>query len=136
MRQQIQKFNPLDIQTTVGVGVKLPFESPSVFTITYTTAEALKSNLINYFLTGTGERFLNPTFGAGLRNLIFQQGTVDVEDEIRDTVKAGLKAFFPNIAINKLTTQLFEDTNTFLMTLNYSVINTNIQDQVTINFEQ
>ena len=60
----IQQINPLDLQPSVGIGVGLPFSSNQVFNITYTTQEALKSNLINYFLTGQSERFLNPNLGA------------------------------------------------------------------------
>ena len=34
-----------------GVGVAIPFNAPGVFKTTYTTKEAVKNNLINFFLT-------------------------------------------------------------------------------------
>jgi hypothetical protein len=45
----------------------------AVFKTTYTTKEAIKNNLINYFLTNKNEIYLNPTFGGNLRAFIFQQ---------------------------------------------------------------
>jgi hypothetical protein len=36
---------------------------------TYTTQDAIKSNLINFILTGKRERIMNPGFGAGLLGL-------------------------------------------------------------------
>jgi len=136
MAFDVQQINPLDLQPSVGVGVGLPFSSDSVFNITYTTQEALKSNLINYFLTGQFERFLNPTFGAGLRQLLFEQATQDNKDEIEYVVRSGIATWFPNIAINSLSTDVSPDTNTFTLAIAYSVNMTNITDQLVINFQQ
>ena len=47
-------------KTRVGIGVNLPLSEGGVFTPNYTTAEAIKTNLINYFLTNPGERPGNP----------------------------------------------------------------------------
>ena len=46
MAFEIQQINPLDTRPSIGVGVTLPFSSKSVFTTSYTTADALKSNLV------------------------------------------------------------------------------------------
>ena len=75
MAFDVQQINPLDLQPRKAVGVGLPFSSKSVFNSTYATKDAIKSNLINYFLTEKGERFLNPALGAGLRALLFDQMT-------------------------------------------------------------
>jgi len=75
MAFQVERIHPLDLQPRKAVGVGLPFSSTSVFNSTYTTQDALKSNLINYLLTEKSERFLNPDLGAGLRALLFDQLT-------------------------------------------------------------
>ena len=64
----VQKF-PNDTKPRVGIGVNLPFNSGGVFTPNYTTKQAIKNNLVNFFLTDQGERPGNPEFGGGLRNL-------------------------------------------------------------------
>ncbi len=136
MAFEVQQINPLDLQPSVGVGVGLPFTSDQVFTTTYTTQDAIKANLINYFLTGKSERFFNPDLGAGLRAVLFDQMTEDGQDQIEYIVQTGLATWFPNVVVNQLTTQASPDSNTFTLFLRYSIANTNIQDELLINFEQ
>lgn len=136
MAFQAQQINPLDLQPSVGVGVGLPFSSDQVFTTTYTTRDAIKANLINYFLTGKSERFFNPDLGAGLRAVLFDQMTEDAQDQVEYIVRTGLSTWFPNVVVNELRTQTSPDTNTFTLFLRYSIANTNIQDELLINFEQ
>jgi phage baseplate assembly protein W len=136
MAFKAQQINPLDLQPSVGVGIGIPFTSDQVFTTTYTTQDAIKANLINYFLTGKSERFFNPDLGAGLRAVLFDQMTEDGQDEIEYIVQTGLATWFPNVIVNQLTTQASPDSNTFTLFLRYSIANTNIQDELLINFEQ
>ena len=136
MAFKVQQINPLDLQPSVGVGVGLPFSSDQVFTTTYTTQDAIKANLINYFLTGKSERFFNPDLGAGLRAVLFDQMTEDAQDQVEYIVRTGLSTWFPNVVVNELRTQTSPDTNTFTLFLRYSIANTNIQDELLINFEQ
>ena len=136
MAFEVKQINPLDLQPSVGVGVGLPFSSDQVFTTTYTTQEAIKANLINYFLTGKSERFFNPDLGAGLRAILFDQMTDDAQEEVEYVVQTGLSTWFPNVVVNELRTQTSPDTNTFTLFLRYSIANTNIQDELLINFEQ
>ena len=136
MAFQVQQINPLDQQPSVGVGVGLPFSSTSVFNTTYTTQEALKANLVNYFLTGTSERFLNPNFGAGLRALLFDQMTEDKVDEIKAVIQSGISQWFPDVNVLNIQVQNPPDTYTTTISLKYNVRMTNIQDQLSINFQQ
>jgi phage baseplate assembly protein W len=136
MAFNVQQINPLDLQPSVGIGVGLPFTSGEVFSTTYTTQDAIKSNLINYFLTGKSERFFNPDLGAGLRAVLFDQMTQESRDQVEYIVQSGLGTWFPNVIINQLTTEVSPDTNIFTLFLKYSIANTNIQDELLINFEQ
>ena len=136
MAFQVERIHPLDLQPRKAVGVGLPFSSISVFNSTYTTQDALKSNLINYLLTEKAERFLNPDLGAGLRALLFDQLTEDKQGEIEGVIRSGIATWFPNITINSIQVQGSPDTNTVTVYLRYSVDYTNIQDQLVINFEQ
>jgi phage baseplate assembly protein W len=136
MAFNVQQINPLDLQPSVGIGVKLPFTSDQVFTTTYTTQDATKTNLINYLLTGRLERYLNPQLGAGLRALLFDQMTQDKSFEIESTIRSGIATWFPNIEIQQLITQSQQDSNTFTVFMRYAVVMTNIQDEILINFEQ
>lgn len=135
MAFNVQQINPLDLRPSVGVGVKIPFNSPSVFTTTYTTRDAIKANLINYLLTNPGERYLNPTLGAGLNELVFQQSTDSLEDTVRFRVSSGIAQYFPQLQVKNFQVVSDRDRNTITILLGYSIINTNIQDQVVVNIE-
>jgi len=136
MAFNVQKINPLDLQPRKAVGVSLPFSSNSVFNSTYSTQDALKSNLVNHFLTEKGERYLNPNLGAGLRRLLFDQITVDKEGEIEAVVRTEISTYFPNLQVNSVRVASSADTNTVTVYIKYSVTQTNIQDELLINFEQ
>ena len=136
MAFQVEKIHPLDLQPRKAVGVGLPFSSNAVFNTTYTTQDALKSNLINYLLTEKSERFLNLDLGAGLRALLFDQLTEDKQAEIESVIRSGIATWFPNVRINSINIQASQDINTVAVYLRYSVDYTNIQDQLVINFEQ
>jgi len=136
MAFEVQRINPLDLQPRKAVGISLPFSAKAVFNSTYTTKDALKANIVNYFLTEKGERFLNPNLGAGLRALIFDQMTEDKIEEIKYVVSQGIADWFPNVVVNDIQVGSNPDTNTTTIYLSYSVAQTNIQDELVINFEQ
>lgn len=136
MAFEVKKIHPLDLQPRKAVGVSLPFSAKDVFTPTYTTQEATKVNLINYILTGTGERYLNPDFGIDLRSLLFEQMVEDKIEEIEYKIRQGIALWFPNVVINKI--EITSDTSTGILRayMKYGVQFTNIQDELLINFEQ
>ena len=128
-----KQIYPIDFNKSAAVGVDLPFSDPAVFKPNYTTAAAIKNNLINYFLTNPGERYLNP-IGGGLRAFIFEQITTDNLDFLEERISDDLNNFFPNVRIANLEILRQEDINTITVSLTYSVVNTNISDTVAIEF--
>lgn len=136
MATQVIQINPLDLQPSVGIGVSIPFTNSAVFNTTYTTQDALKTNLINYILTGTNERYLNPEIGTGIREQLFNQSSTNTVDNLEQIIRSGISTWFPRIQINNLTVEQSPDTNTLTLYLRYSVRMTNIEDELIINFEQ
>lgn len=131
-----RKIDPLDLQPRKAIGVKIPFSSNAVFESTYETKQAIKTNLINYLLTGQGERYLNPTFGTPLRNLLFENITRDKLEEVRNVVREGIGLYFPKIKLNDINVISDPDNNSATLDFTYSIVDTNIEDEVVINFEQ
>jgi phage baseplate assembly protein W len=129
-----QLINPIDLNPNLAVGVNLPFSGPSVFTSNYLTSDAIKNNLINYFLTNPGEIPLNPTFGGGLRAFIFQQISENSLDGLKENVSLKLETYFPNVIINSLDVLKRDDENSVVVQLKYSIANSNINDNLTFQF--
>ena len=135
MAFNVRRINPLDLQPRKAVGVALPFQGRAVFNSTYTTKDATKSNLINFFLTGKNERVFNVDFGAGLRNLLFENITQESLEDIKSTIERGLEVYFPQVIVNSMQLSPQPDSNTVSFELKYAVRETNITDELVINFE-
>ena len=130
----LQQIAPIDTQTSIAVGLNLPFNGNAVFVPNYTTRDAIKTRMINYLLTNTGERYLNPGFGANLRALLFQQQGRDIL-EIRRIIELQVGKFFPQVTINVIN--VIEDpsnVNGVIVNITYSITNTSFTDTLQINF--
>ena len=134
MAYNVININPLDLQPSKGVGIKVPFDGPTGLNITYTTKEAVKSNILNFFLTGKRERIMNPIFGAGIREQLFEQITNNTAENLEDIITFGLGDYFPQIQLTSLNVTASPDQNLIQIYFSYSIKNTNIQDEITINF--
>ena len=129
-----QQINPLDLNPNVAVGINLPLSGPAVFVSNYTTYDALKTDLINFFLTNPGERPMNPTFGGGLRNFIFSQIEEENTNGLKENIEFKLQKYFPQVGISSLNVLQDNDTNSLIVELKYFILNSNIQDTITLQF--
>jgi phage baseplate assembly protein W len=129
LRQQIQ-VNVIDTQPNVAVGLALPFNGTPVFNSNYTTKDQTKSNLLNYFLTGKGERVMNPNFGGDLRSFIFEQ--TPEFDQLQSYISDQLGIYFPQVNVVELDVNINPDANQVSISLTYSV--NNQQDNINIQF--
>lgn len=129
-----QQIYPIDFNTSAAVGVDIPFNGPAVFKPNYQTKDAIKNNLINFFLTNPGDRFLNPTFGGGIRDFIFTQITNDNLNFLEQDISTKISTFFPNIKVDSLNILRNNDTNQIKVELSYHVLRTNITDEIEIEF--
>ena len=129
----VRNVDVLDLKPSTGVGIDLPFNGPTGVNTTYTSKDAIKSNLLNFILTGKKERVMNPSFGSGVRDLLFEPITENLTDQIEGLIYGGVETYFPQVQINSLTVDLSPDTRTVTIYLGYSVINTNIEDELQIN---
>lgn len=130
----LQQIAPIDTKTSIAVGINLPFNGNAVFVSNYTTRDAIKTRMINYLLTNTGERYLNPRFGANLRSLLFQQQGRDIS-EISRIIELQIEKYFPQVVVNGIKVQ--EDpsnVNGVIVTVTYNISNTSFTDSLQINF--
>jgi phage baseplate assembly protein W len=129
-----QKIFPIDTKPGTAVGVSLNFNNPGVFQSTYLTKDAIKNNLINYFLTNQTERYLNPNFGGNLRKYLFEQINSNTTDFLKEDIQQQINLYFPNVIVASLDVVEYTDTNQIVVTLKYTIADTNISDQLDIAF--
>jgi len=129
-----QQIFPIDLDNSAAVGIELPLNGPAVFKSNFQTKDAIKSDLINFLLTNPGERYLNPLFGAGLRDFIFSQISDGNLEFLKQDLQSKIQANFPNIRVDTLEVLRNDDNNTITVSFTYSVINTNLTDEITLSF--
>lgn len=129
-----KRIFPLDTRPGTGIGITIPFNAPAVFFTTYTTKDAIRNNLLNFFLTNKTERYLNNNFGANLRAFIFEQITNDNLSFLKEDIQNLIGLYFNNIKVEALNIDKQPDNNEIIISLTYSIINTGTTDQVQITF--
>jgi len=131
----IQQIYPQDLNPSQAIGINLPLNGNAVFKSNFQTKDAVKSGLINFFLTNPGERYLNPSFGGGLRQFIFEQIENSSIDSLKQNLNYKLKNNFPSIEVTSLNiSTLNGDNNQIIISLYYKLKNTNISDNINIQF--
>lgn len=133
MATLVPKIFPVDTQPKVAIGVSVPFSGPAVFNSTYQTKDQIKSNLINYFLTNKGERYLNPNFGGNLRATLFEQISLQTLSGLETQIQADLSVFFPMVRVINLEIKEIINKNIINVTLDYNVYNSRTES-VELNF--
>lgn len=123
-----------DINPDIAIGVDIPFNANNVFTSNYSSIDAIKSNLINFLLTNQDERYLNPRFGGNLRAFVFEQISTGNLDFLKENIQTQITQNFPNVSIDNLQILQNPDLNQIFIELTYSILNTGLQNTLSIAF--
>ena len=132
---QTIRVNPLDLQKNIAIGVSLPFNAPGVFNSTYTTKDQIKSNLIDLLLTTRGERVMNPLFGTGLREFLFEGITESNIGNLKVDLINSINIFIPEVSVIDINIIPSYDSNSIELNLDYLLNISNTPDQVTVQFQ-
>ena len=75
------------------IGLTLPFQigKNGYFEQSYDTFTQIKSNITNLLRTKKGERRMNPNFGSGLQEYLFEQNVLESPDILKQIIKQELK---------------------------------------------
>ena len=95
------KYNPLDLNPNIAVGINLPliYSDTHTFNLNYTTIEQAGTNFLMLILTNEGERVMLPTFGCSLYKYIFEQDTQKTIDAIKNQIITKTSSWLPYINI-------------------------------------
>ena len=134
MARETFRYQPLDLEPDVGIGVALPFNNStggrtatqgynsntggaSVFSTTYTTEEQAISNLKNLLLTRRGERIMLPNFGSPVPDYVFGNITAgggiaispDEVSDIEGDLTEVINFWLPYIILDEVTAEVYPD---------------------------
>jgi phage baseplate assembly protein W len=131
-----KKIFPLDLpqNAQIAVGLDIPINAPAVFKSNYTSQDAIKNDLINYFMTNRGERPFNPTFGSGIKAQVFEQISQGTINNIEAIIKGDLALYFPNINVQSIEVLGYEDNNQITINIYYNIQDFGLSDNISITY--
>lgn len=119
-----------------AIGITLPIQIGNVaFNQSFTTAEQVKSNIKNLLLTKKGERVMQPNFGSGLQELLFEFNDELLAEKIEDTINDALQTWLPYVTAEQIDieqTNDNKDRNLVNVSITFSILNT--PDLNTVSF--
>ena len=127
-----RRISPLDINKNVTIGVAFPLDDVNLFKGTQTVKEQVKSNLINLLLTEPGERINEPSFGVGLKNLLFEQNP-DIEI-LKEKINTQIEYYIPLISLSDVNMNFENDKYLLYIIISYNFNLDGSTDAIQLNF--
>jgi phage baseplate assembly protein W len=91
--------------------------------IRLTNEDAVKRSIRNLLLTAPGERFFQPTLGAGLPQFLFENVSRDTADFIRERITETINYNEPRARLIRVYVSVNPDENSYSATIIFSTIN-------------
>ena len=87
-----------------GLSPKLPMSLHPAdgYRLTKTYKEMVKQNMRMLILTAPGERMMDPMFGVGLRNFLFEQNHAKTWGTIEGRINSQVKKYMPFVKVLKV----------------------------------
>ena len=112
-------------RTKVYKDIDLTFAAkPSGEIFKKTDAAAVKQAVKNLMLTNYFEKPFNPTFGANLRDLLFDLADDETEEDIEERCMAAINKFEPRAQALNVRATATPDQNSVKVVLEFRIINT------------
>jgi len=86
----------------IGLSPALPLAVDYVdgpYRLTKTVVEAISQNLKNLIMTNPGERMMDPEFGVGIRQYLFELEDIDTQTEISGKIRQQVKKYLSAVKI-------------------------------------
>jgi phage baseplate assembly protein W len=87
------------------IGLDLPIQrgDNGFFKQSFDTATVVRNNLKTLLLTRRGEVPMNPTFGADLYSILFEQNEDVIEEVVKQKIIDAVETWLPYININSIS---------------------------------
>ena len=94
-----------------AVGITLPIQrgNDGYFAQSFRTFDQVRSNLKNLLLTKKGERILQPEFGSGLHDLLFNPATEKFEEDLETTINDSVAKWLPYVIVEDINVDISKE---------------------------
>jgi phage baseplate assembly protein W len=122
-----------------AIGITLPIQiGNTAFNQSFKTLEQAKTNIKNVLLTKKYERLMQPDFGSGLQELLFEMNDESLADKIENTIVDTLDRWLPYVTVDNIEveqTNEYKDKNQINISIDFSVGDNTQLDTVTFNVQ-
>mgnify|MGYP000176776932 CR=1 FL=1 len=124
-----------------GISPKVPLTYSSTYgpyELNTTLAEAIKQNFKMLVLTSPGERIMNPDFGVGIHNFLFEAIDSTTFSKLVERVKEQIDLFMPSISLTGMDFITSDEdpslhANEVRVQIIYNILPLNAEDHLIIN---
>ena len=118
---------------STGISVKLPLAysaDDGPYGLTKTLPETVKQNFKNLVLTVPGEKVMDPDFGVGIHDVLFENENSDRVEEFQERLFDQTKKYLSFVDIVNVNTTLLE--NTWVIQIHYFINPLGISDEFSL----
>ena len=120
-----------------AIGITLPIQiGNTAFNQSFKTADQAKSNIKNLLLTKKYERLMQPEFGSGIQELLFEINDDEFADKIENTIVDTMALWLPYITVDSIDIQQTDElknSNRVEISISFRVGDTPNLESVTFN---
>jgi phage baseplate assembly protein W len=120
-----------------AIGITLPIQiGNTAFNQSFKTADQAKSNIKNLLLTKKYERLMQPQFGSGLQELLFEINDEEFAEKIENTIIDTMALWLPYINVDSIDIQQtneLKNANKVEISISFRVGETQNLESVTFN---
>ena len=126
-----------------GIGPELPLSRDvraGTYTLVTSYKEEARQNFKNLLLTSPGERVMNPDFGVGLRQFLFEP-RVNIIPKIKQRIYSKIEKYLPFIEIKAMIFDagspqgMLEDSNVLSIRIEFEVPSLNLKTELVLRNE-
>ena len=128
----LKQISKLDLDNRKYIGIGLPFNKEAIFTQTFVTKEAIRNNLINFFLTNNGDRYMNYNFGSNLRQELFENISTEKIENIKELIRSRIQRSFREVKVEKLNVVADSQNARINISIKFSIMNTGERSRINI----
>lgn len=120
-----------------GLSPKLPLakDPEDGYALNKDYSDLVKQNLKMLLLTAPGERIMEPEFGIGLRNYLFENNTNSTYSEIETRIREQVKFYMPFVEVQQVNFNSPQGDNSLGINMNFRIIPLDLFTSLEIEIE-
>jgi phage baseplate assembly protein W len=120
-----------------AIGITLPIQiGNTAFNQSFKTIDQARSNIKNVLLTKKYERLMQPNFGSGLQELLFEINDDEFADKVENTIIDAMATWLPYVNVESIDinqSNELKNSNSVEISISFRVGDTPTLETVTFN---